>query len=58
MWLSESRRRARFQGAKAAYDLRGDPLWDGPDPEPEELNEPEEQPHVLPDGKGLEADQA
>lgn len=43
MWLSESRRRARFRGAQAAYDLRGDPLWDGPDPEPEGIDEPEEQ---------------
>lgn len=35
MWLSESRRRARFRGAQATYDRRGDPMWDGPDPEPE-----------------------
>ncbi|MFK8398146.1 hypothetical protein M2D07_006505 [Pseudomonas sp. BGr12] len=37
MWTdTEPRRRARFQGAQTAYDLRSDPLWDGPDPEPDD----------------------
>lgn len=36
MWRSELSRRTRFKGAQVAHDFLEDPLWDGPDPEPEE----------------------
>ena len=52
----ERRNRRAFGNAQLAYDLASDPLWDQPDPDPDD--EPEEASDDHQNREGLEVDPA
>jgi len=52
MWnYRETRNRAALRHGQSAWDNRSDPLWDGPDPEPDD--EPAAEDFDPPDLEGL-----